>query len=65
MRSLGPCGIKKAPHRGNAIGRNTYTLGVLMNAGFVGSQIDAIHFVSGDVAVEPLNLRPHSPQNAN
>lgn len=52
-------GIKQPAHGRHTIGGNTQTPGVLPDAIFIGCQVHAIEFVFGDVAMKPLDLRPH------
>ncbi len=58
-------GIKKSANGGDAIGRKTYSLSVFMDNCLVGGEVDAIHFVASNVAMEPLDLRTHTFQNVN
>jgi hypothetical protein len=55
--------VDHAANRGNTIGGDAYALSVLMNNGFVARHVYAINFVSSDVAVQPLNVRPEGLQN--
>ena len=57
--------IKKAANGGDAIGRNTYAPGVFLDCCIVRGQVDAVNLIAGYVAVEPLNLRAHSLENAD
>jgi len=56
-------GVDEPTHGGNAVGREASALGVFANGGFVGSKIDAIEFVAGDIALQPLNFWTHGPEN--
>ena len=50
--------VDQPAHSRNAIGRNPYTPRVLPDDVFVRREIDAVDFIFGDIAVQPLNLRP-------
>ena len=58
-------GIEKSANGGDAIGRKAYALGVFMDGCLVGGEVDAIHLVASDVAMEPLDLGTHSFQNVD
>src|SRR5580693_2055727 len=58
-------GVDQPAHGSDAIARKTLALGVLLDTGLVRSEINAVHFVAGDITVEPLNLRTHSLQHAD
>ena len=58
-------GIDESAHGGDTIGRNADALGVFLNGGLVGSEVDAVHLVAGYVAMQPLNSRTHFPQDAD
>lgn len=62
---LRACRVQEPAHRGDAIGRKAYAFGVFLDRRLVRGEIDAVHFVPCHVAMEPLNLRTHSPQNAD
>ncbi len=49
--SLGCAGVDQPANGGNSIGRNTNALCVFLDDGFVWSEIDAVNFIAGDVAV--------------
>ena len=51
--------VDKSAYGRNTIGWYTCEAGVFTDAVFVRRQINAVDLVLGDVAVEPLNLRPH------
>jgi hypothetical protein len=55
--------VDQAAHCRDAIAGDACTLGVLLDCGFVWSEVDAVHFVAGDVAVQPLDLRSHILQD--
>ena len=61
--SFGGCGIDQSAYRGNAIGRKARSPGMLLDGRFVRSQVDAVHLVTCDVAMKPLDPRPHFLQN--
>jgi len=65
QRLLRACRVDKSAHGGDAIGRNAYAPGVFLDGRLVRSEVDAVHLVAGYVAMEPLDLVPHSLQNAN
>src|SRR5580692_422641 len=55
--------VQKSAHRRDAIGRKTHSLGVFLDSRLVRGKINAVHFVAGYVAMEPLDLGTHSLQN--
>ena len=55
--------IDQPAHRRDAVGRHAELLRVFTNHGLVGSKVDTIESVVGDVAVQPLDLRSDPPQN--
>ena len=55
--------IDETADSGDAISRKPDTFGVFLDRGFVRSEVDAINFVAGDVAMQPLNFRTHVFQN--
>jgi len=61
MLLLGSCRIDEAADRGDAIGRKAYAPGVLVNGRLIGGEVDAIHLVAGNVAMEPLDAGTHFP----
>ena len=65
QRSLRACRVEKPTHGGDAIGRNAYEPGVFLDGCLVRGEVDTVHLVAGYVAMEPLDLVPHSPQNAD
>jgi len=56
------CGsrVDESAHGGDAIGWKAYALGVFLDDRFVWSEVDAVHFVTCHIAMEPLNLRTQS-----
>jgi hypothetical protein len=56
--------INQPSHSGNAIGRKAHASGVFLNGRFVRREIHAVHFVAGDVAMQPLNLATHFFEDA-
>jgi len=62
---LRACRVEKPAHGRDAIGRKAHAPGVLLDRRLVRSEIDAVHLVSGYVAMEPLDLGTHSLQNIN
>jgi len=60
-----PQGLKESAHGGDAIGRKAYAFGVLLDGRLVRGEIDAVHFVAGYVAMEPLDLGTHCFQNTD
>jgi len=65
QRSLRACRVEKPTHGGDAIGRNAYEPGVFLDGRLVRGEVDTVHLVAGYVAMEPLDLVTHSPQNAD
>ena len=65
QRSLRACRVEKPTHGGDAIGRNAYEPGVFLDGRLVWREIHAVHLVARYVAMEPLDLVTHSPQNAD
>jgi hypothetical protein len=59
------CGgwVDQSAHRRNSICWKTYALGVFLDGGLVLSEVHAVHFVAGYIAMQPLDLRPHTLQN--
>ena len=62
---LRACWVEESAHRRDAIGRKSYALGVFLDGRLVRSEVDAVHFVAGYVAMEPLNLGTHPLQNVD
>ena len=60
---FGSCRIDESAHCGNAIGRKSHSPSMLLDGRFVRSQVDAVHLVTCDVAMKPLDPRPHFLQN--
>ena len=56
---------READDRGDAIGGKAYASGMFLNGRLVRGEVDAIHLVAGYVAMEPLDLGTHSPQNVD
>src|ERR1035438_6616309 len=54
--------VDHSPHRRDPIGRKSSAAGMFPDCFLVRCQVHAINFIAGDVAVQPLNLRPHSLQ---
>ena len=52
--------VNHRSHLGDAIGRKASLFRVFPNCGFAGGDVHAVDLVIGDVAVEPLDLRPHA-----
>src|SRR5580704_17917918 len=48
--------VEQTSHGGNAVGRNTRSLGVFANHRFIRGQIHAVDLVARDVAVQPLDV---------
>ncbi|MNG29406.1 hypothetical protein D3C84_1148290 [compost metagenome] len=49
-------GIDNARHPGNAVGRETTAGGVFFDERFVGCDVHAVEFVTGDVTLKPLHF---------
>src|ERR1700733_1968724 len=64
-RLLRACRFKQSAHGGDTTGGKTYAFGVFLDGRFVRSEIDAVHLVAGDIAVEPLDLGTHSLQDVD
>ena len=62
---LRACRVDESSHRGDAIGWNAYAPGVFLDDRLVRSEVDAVHFVAGNVAMQPLDLGTHSLQNVD
>jgi hypothetical protein len=58
-------GVDKPAYRGDAISRNACAFGVFSHGGLVRSEINAIHLIASYVAMQPLDLGTHGPENAN
>lgn len=52
-------GIDQAADGRHAIGGDAGSARMFPNGFFIGREVHAVDLVFGDVAVEPLNLRPH------
>ena len=59
------CRVEKSPHSRDAVGRKAHALGVFLNDSFIRGEVDAVHFVAGYIAMEPLDLGPQSLQNVD
>jgi len=59
------CRIDEPAHGGDAIGRKVYAPGVFLDGRLVRREVDTVHLVAGYVAMEPLDLRTHCPQNVD
>ena len=59
------CGgrVDEAADCGDAIGWEAALAGVFADGSFVGGEIDAVHFVAGDVALQPLDFGAHGFEN--
>ena len=57
---LRACWIDQASHGRHAIGRNAHSPCVFQNDRFIRGDINAVHFIARDVAVEPLDLGTES-----
>ena len=55
-------GIEESPHRRDAVRGQAGPPRVLGDRLLVGGQVDAVHLVVGDVAVDPLDPGPSSPR---
>ena len=55
--------VDQAAYGRDAIGRKADAPGVFFDGRLVRGEVDAIHFVAGYVAMEPLDLGTHFPQN--
>jgi hypothetical protein len=62
---LRACRVEEAANGGDAIGRKACAPGMFLNARLVRCEVDAVHLVAGDVAMEPLDLGTHSLQNVD
>ena len=62
---LGGGWIYQAADGGDAIGWEAGALGVFADGGLIGREVNAVHFISGDVAVQPLNFGAHGFQHAD
>src|SRR6202042_3397758 len=63
-RLFGGGGVYYGADLRDFVGGKAAGLCVLPYGVFVGSDVDAIDFVVGDIAVQPLDLRPHVAQDA-
>ena len=60
QRLLRGCWVYQPAHgRRLRLQASAYALGVFLHGGLVWSEVHAVHFVAGDVAVEPLDFRAH------
>jgi hypothetical protein len=50
-------------HGRDAIRGKAYTPRMFLDGGLVRGEINAIHFVTGHIAMQPLDLRSHTPQH--
>jgi hypothetical protein len=60
LRLLSSCRIDHGTDSRNPTGRKTASPGMFTHRVFIGSDIDAIDFVIGDIALYPLSLRPQA-----
>src|ERR1700691_1800273 len=63
--SLRVCRIEEPTHCSDAIRRKPCAPGVFLNGCLVRSEVDAVHFVAGHVAMQPLDLWTHSLQSVD
>ena len=63
-RSIARGRIDDAGYLFNTIGRKAALLGMFANRLLVVGNVNAIHLVAGDIALQPLNLRAHLIQDA-
>src|SRR5215207_5654863 len=56
--------VDHAPDLGDAVGGEAAALRVLADGRLVRGDVDAVDLVARDVALDPLNLRPHLLQHA-
>src|SRR5579872_1735230 len=61
---LGGCGIDDGLNLGDRIGRESTLSSMLANQLFVGRVVDAVDFVAGDVAMDPLNFGSEFAQDS-
>src|SRR5271166_2451994 len=57
-------GVNEPPHGRYAIRRNASPPCMFSDGVFVRSEVHTIDLVAGNVALQPLNLRPHSFENS-
>lgn len=62
---LGAGRVEEPAHGGDAIGRNAHAPGVFLDGLLVGREVDAVHFVAGYEAMEPLDLGSHFLQDVD
>src|SRR5215207_2315589 len=56
--------VDHAPHLGDGVGGEAAALRVFTHGRLVRGDVDAVDLVARDVALDPLNLRPHVPQHS-
>jgi hypothetical protein len=64
-RSLRRRWVDESADSGYAIGRKTDALSVFLDGRLVRRKVNAVNLVAGYIAMEPLDLRAHSLQNAD
>ena len=62
-RLLGGCRVDETSHCGYPISRKATPLRVFSNRRLIRGNVHAVDFVAGNVALQPLNLGPHSLNN--
>ena len=65
QRLLCACGVEKPPYGRDAIGRQADAPGVFPDGLLVRREIDAVHLVTGYIAMEPPDLGTHFQQNSD
>lgn len=65
LRLFGSAGIYESTHRRYSIRRNAGSYCMFANRRLVWGKINAVNFVARYVALQPLNLWSHSPQDCH